>query len=258
MFITLEGIEGSGKTTQAARLVERLHAEGRRARRTREPGGTPLADAARALLLFPDATERALEGAGLMAARDAADESAPAETVLPLTELFLLCAARVQHVAFIRAWLDAGEVVVSDRFADATLAYQGYGRGLDLTVIESVSRLATGGLRPDVTLLLDLPADEGQRRKHPAMVRSLGQLNLFDPAAPAEPGPRNKAGQGARGGEWNRLDQEALPFHERVREGYLALARAEPERWVVLDATLPPDALAAAIWSAVAPRLSAP
>jgi dTMP kinase len=256
MFITLEGIEGSGKTTQAARLVERLHAEGFPARRTREPGGTPLADAMRALLLRPEPVLRALADAELVPARDASEEAASPESVLPETELFLLSAARAQHVARIHAWLEAGEHVVCDRFADATLAYQGYGRGLDLDMIRGVERVATGGLAPELTLLLDLPAEEGQRRKHPALVRSLNQLSLFAPGTRVEKGPRRREREQAKGGEWNRLDQEALPFHKCVREGYLALAAEEPKRWVVLDATQPPDALAEQVWQAVAARLT--
>lgn len=261
MFISFEGVEGSGKSTQVARLVARLHAAGLAARPTREPGGTPLADAMRALLLHPDAVQRALTGAGLVPEPAAEAEGATEpEPVYPVTELFLLSAARVQHVARIRAWLTAGEVVVCDRFADATLAYQGYGRGLDLATIRDVERLATGGLRPDLTILLDLPAAEGQRRKQPALERSLGQLNLFDTGAAPEPerDRRRKRRTDTRGGEWNRLDQEALPFHERVRDGYLALAAAEPDRWVVLDASLAADALEEVVWTAVAPRLTIP
>jgi dTMP kinase len=268
MFITFEGVEGSGKSTQVARLAAHLRAAGRAARATREPGGTPLADAMRVLLLHPDAAQRALAAADLIPgpaapleaaapALDAAPVPVPAtelatvepepEPVYPVTELFLLSAARVQHVARIRAWLAAGEVVVCDRFADATLAYQGYGRGLDLATVRDVERLATGGLAPDLTLLLDLPPSEGQRRKQPARARSLGQLQLFDTSAASAPGS-----------EWNRLDEEALPFHQRVRDGYLALAAAEPDRWAVLDAALPPDALEAAVWAVVAPRLTTP
>jgi dTMP kinase len=148
--------------------------------------------------------------------------------VLPLTELLLLGAARAQHTARIRAWLAMGEIVISDRYADATRAYQGYGRALPMAHIAAIEALATGGLRPDVTLLFDLPVAEGQRRKQLAH---------------------------AAGGEWNRLDAEALEFHERVRAGYLALAAAEPARWVVLDAAAPPDALAQAVWAALVPRL---
>jgi len=220
VFITFEGIEGSGKSTQARLLAERLRAAGRAVRLTREPGGTPLAGAVRALLLHPDSSVRALAGAGLAPGDD------PAEPMLPVTELLLLSAARAQHVARIRGWLAAGEVVVCDRYADATRAYQGAGRGLDEATLATLERIATGGLRPDLTLLLDLPVAEGLRRR-----------------------------QQARDGEWNRLDAEEGAFHERVRAGYLALAAAEPGRWVALDAMLPPEALAERVWATVASRL---
>lgn len=223
MFITLEGGEGAGKTTQAALLAEHLRATGRPVRLTREPGGTPLGKAIRALLLHPKESVRALASAGL-AARD---ESA--ESILPITEVLLLSADRAQHVAEMRRWLNAGEVVVCDRYADATRAYQGAARGVDTNTIATLERIATGGLTPDLTLLFDLPVEEGQRRKQQAR---------------------------AEGGEWNRLDGEELAFHERVRQGYLALAAAEPARWVVLDAMLPPDELADQVWATVVARLS--
>lgn len=225
MFITLEGGEGAGKTTQAASLAARLRTAGYPVRLTREPGGTPLGAAIRALLLHPDESRRALGGAGLLASA-VADETA--EPMLPLTELLLLGADRAQHVALMREWLANGEVVICDRYADATRAYQGAGRGLDAGTIATLERIATGGLTPDLTLLFDLPVEEGQRRRQRAR---------------------------ETGGEWNRLDREAVAFHERVREGYLALAAAEPSRWVVLDATLPADALGERVWSAVAARL---
>ena len=224
-FITLEGGEGAGKTTQAALLAGRLRAAGYQARLTREPGGTPLGRAVRALLLHPDESLHALGGAGLIA-NSARDESP--EPMLPLTELLLLSADRAQHVAQMRDWLADGEVVVCDRYADATRAYQGAARGLDADTIAALERIATGGLTPDLTLLFDLPVEKGQRRRQQAR---------------------------EAGGEWNRLDSEAVAFHERVREGYLALAAADPSRWVVLDATLPPDALAERVWAAVQARL---
>lgn len=224
MFITLEGGEGAGKTTQASRLVERLRAEGYPARQTREPGGTPLGSAIRALLLHPEESLRALTEAGLAA------PDGPVEEIEPVTEVLLLSADRAQHVARLREWLASGEVVVCDRYADATRAYQGAARGLDTASIAQAEALATGGLRPNLTLLLDRPAEEGQRRRH---------------------------GARAAGGEWNRLDREELAFHERVRRGYLELAGTEPERWVVLDATLPVDVLAERVWAAVSARLRA-
>ena len=223
MFITLEGGEGAGKTTQAQRLVDRLQVEGYSARGTREPGGTPLADAIRSVLLHPDESLAALAAAGLAAG----DEHA--EPMLPVTEVLLLSAARAQHVARIREWLAAGEIVVCDRYADATRAYQGAARGVDERSIDMAEQLATGGLRPDLTLLFDLPVAEGQRRR-----------------------------QSARdtGGDWDRIDRETLAFHERVRQAYLRLAAAEPGRWVVLDATLSPDELAERVWEVVRARLS--
>lgn len=222
MFITLEGIEGAGKSTQARRLVERLRAAGHPAELTREPGGTPLASAFRVLLLHPQQSLVALAADHLIAADQRAEE------VLPLTEVLLLSAARAQHVPIIREWLKAGNVVVCDRYADATRAYQGTARGFDMQAIETLERLATGGLCPDLTLLLDLPPGEGVARKHRA-------LDV--------------------GGEWNRIDAEELAFHERVRAGYLALAAAEPGRFVVLDATLPADTLAERIWQVTQARL---
>ena len=222
MFITLEGGEGSGKSTQAKLLVERLRSAGYPVRLTREPGGTPLAGAIRALLLQPDHSLTALRAAHL----ESGDE--PCEPVLPVTELLLLSAARAQHVQRIRGWLEAGESVVCDRFTDATYAYQGAGRGMDERTIQLAESLATGGLSPDVTILLDLPVDEGQRRREHAH--------------------RN-------GGELNRLDREASAFHERVRSAYLERANAEPRRWLIVDALPDEQMIARHIWSALSVRL---
>lgn len=222
MFLTLEGIEGAGKSTQATRLANRLQSLGCTVRLTREPGGTPLAAAIRAVLLHPEASLRAL------ALADLADAEEPVEPLLPVTEVLLLSAARAQHVARMRVWLAQGDVVVSDRYSDATRAYQGAARGVDAGLIATLEVIATQGLRPDLTLLLDLPAAEGLRRK--------------------------EAGR-AGGGEWNRIDSEALDFHERVGAGYRALAAAEPSRFVVVDATVAADVLADAIWSVVIARL---
>jgi dTMP kinase len=227
MFITFEGGEGGGKSTQAGRLVQRLREEGYAARQTREPGGTPLADAIRALLLHPKETVAALAAASLCP-----PEQVP-ERMLPVTEVLLLSAARAQHVERIRGWLRGGEIVVCDRFADATRAYQGGGRGLDMTIIATAEALATGGLRPDLTLLFDLPVAVGQERKH---------LAASAAGAPAQ--------------EWNRLDAESTAFHERVRQAYLDLAAHEPERWIVLDATQPTDVIAEQVWSIVSAALA--
>jgi len=222
MFLTLEGIEGAGKSTQAQRLAERLRESGRKVWLTREPGGTPLAGAIRALILNPEPSRIALSLAGWTPG----DE--PVEETLPLTEAMLLSAARAQHVPAIRAHLAASEIVICDRYADATRAYQGSARGFDMATILTLEDMATDGLRPDLTLLLDLPAEAGQARKVEAS---------------------------AEGGDWDRIDAESLAFHQRVRAGYLELAAAEPQRILVLDAAQPPDALADIIWETVKARL---
>jgi len=203
LFVTFEGGEGTGKSTQIARLAERLRARGIEPVITREPGGTPLAEGIRALLLDPG--------------------RAPG----PLVEAFLMEAARADLVAHvIRPALAAGRVVLCDRYDDSTLAYQGAGRGLDPAMLRGWNRAATGGLTPDLTLLIDL-----------------------DPAA----GLKRRAGAA---GEPNRLDREPRAFHARVRDAYLALARAEPARFLVLDGSLPPEAVEASVWEAVVPRLA--
>ena len=184
MFITFEGPDGSGKTTQIRLLAEWLREQGREVVLTREPGGTEIGDQIRAVLHDPYNTA--------MGAR---------------AEILLYSADRAQHVAqLIRPALAAGKVVVSDRYADSTLAYQGHGRGLDLEVLRTITTFATSGLTPDLTFYLDVTPEEGLQR------RRLG------------------------GDEWNRLDAEALEFHQRVRDGYLRLVEQELERWVVVDA----------------------
>jgi dTMP kinase len=234
MFITFEGGDGAGKTTQAVRLVDRLNATNHRAHFTREPGGTPLAWGIRALLLNPEESLEALWRFGLVSTHE------PVEETLPLTELLLLTAARTQHVERIRAWLDSGLIVVCDRFADATRAYQGAARGLSQEVVGFLEEQATGGLKPDLTFLFDLPVEQGQKRKQRSLRRSFVQMNLFETRP------------------WNRLDRESIGFHERVRQGYLEVAKAEPERWVILDATQPIDKLASEVWEVVSSRLPLP
>ncbi len=247
-FITFEGGDGSGKSTQARLLAARLETAGHRDRLTREPGGTPLAVAMRALLLHPEDSLEALARAGLAPKEEAA------EPILPLTEALLLSAARAQHVARICEWLAAGTVVISDRYADATLAYQGYGRGYDLGALRALQQMATDGLTPDLTLLMDVPVEVGlDRRRKRARPR---QMTLL-PDAQVEQGQRQTLLGHEDGEELNRLDKEALAFHQRVRDGYLALAEAEPQRWIVLDATATPETLARKIWQAVSQRLEA-
>ncbi len=170
---------------------------------TREPGGTAIGDRIREVLHDPANTAMA-----------------------PNAETLLYSAARAQLVEqVIRPYLAAGGVVVCDRFADSTLAYQGYGRGLDLDMLRAILRFATGGLKPDLTLYLDIDAEEGLRRRRTS------------------------------GGEWNRMDQLALDVHRRVREGYRALMAAEPERWVCLDGAQAVEALRAQVWGIVEARL---
>ena len=202
MFITFEGPEGSGKSSQAQLLFHHLEQAGRRVLLTREPGGTALGDRLRGLL---------------MAAADVA--------IVPQAEVLLFAAARAQLVAeVIRPGLATGGIVICDRYSDSTLAYQAFGRGLELDAVRRVVDFATAGLVPDLTVLLDLPPEEGLRRKG------------------AEPS--------------DRFEREDLAFHRRVREGYLALARRSPARWLVLDARGSRDELAAAIRARVEAQLA--
>ncbi|MGQ9516213.1 MAG: dTMP kinase [Anaerolineae bacterium] len=186
LFVTFEGPEGCGKTTQVRLLAERLRARGYDVLTTREPGGTRIGDQIRAILLDPAHTE-----------------------MVPAAEILLFSAARAQIVhEVILPHLQRGGIVLCDRFADSTLAYQGYGHGLDLDVLRVITAFATAGLTPDVTFYLDIPVEEGLRRKA-------------------------RAGRA----EWNRMEQRELAYHQRVQDGYRRLIAAEPARWVVIDAS---------------------
>lgn len=188
-FLALEGIEGSGKSTQTERLAQLLRAAGRNYLVTKEPGGTPLGDRIRAILLDPQ--------------EDGMDA---------LSELFLYAASRRQHVVdVIRPALEKGATVLCDRFTDATLAYQGFGRTLDLDRLRALNDWTTDGVEPDLTVIFDLPEGEGLGR---ARQRNRDEDLLRE----------------------SRLEGEDLAFHRRVREGYLVLAEERPERYVVLDA----------------------
>ena len=203
LFVTFEGPEGCGKTTQIARLAAWLSERGYDVITTREPGGTRIGDQIREIL-----------------------HSLDNRSMRPEAELLLYNASRVQLVGeVIGPHLERGGLVLSDRYADSSLAYQGYGRGLDLNTLRSIIGFATGNLRPDLTLLLDLEVEEGLRRRR------------------------------GSGGEWNRLDQETIEFHRRVRQGYLSLAQAEPSRWVRLDASRSVDAVQEAVRAEVEKRL---
>ena len=200
-FVTLEGGEGAGKSTLVAALAERARALGVEVLICREPGGTPLGERLRDALFGLDASPSAV------------------------AELFTFAAARAELVrTVIRPALTDGALVLCDRFTDSTLAYQGYGRGLELATIRLVNAAATGGLEPDLTLLLDLEPAVGRAR-------------------------------GAAGGS-DYLEREALAFHERVRAGFLELAAAEPTRWIVLDASQPADAVAEGAWARVGALIS--
>jgi dTMP kinase len=194
-FITFEGTEGSGKTTQCRRLARMLRSQGHQVLETREPGGTPVAEGIRRLLLSHS------------------KGSSASELMTPVCETALILAARSQHVAHvIQPALAKGMIVLCDRFFDSTLAYQGYGRNLDMAFLYYSHQFATEGLTPHLTFLLDLPIRKGLTRRR----KSKHQ---------------------------NRLDQESLEFHQRVRRGFLALARQHPQRIQKLDASQSPDML---------------
>lgn len=198
LFVTLEGPDGCGKTVQSKRLAEHLRSQGLNVVMTREPGGTEIGDQIRHVIMSLENRE-----------------------MDPRTEFLLFTASRAQLVKeVIRPHLEAGGVIVSDRFYDSSFAYQGYGHGLPLDELRAITAFATGGLVPDLTLLIDLPAKAGLDRRK-------------------------------TGGNWNRLDAYDLEFHQRVRAAYRELARAEPERWRTVDGDRSPDSVQADLQSAV-------
>ncbi len=202
LFITLEGPDGGGKSTQARLLSEHLRSLGHDVLATREPGGTAIGDEIRHTLMD-------LGNTGMN----------------PRTEILLFSASRAQLThQVIRPHLESGGVVVSDRYYDSTIAYQGYGHRLDLQALRVITAFATGGLIPDLTLLLDLPAEVGLERRK-------------------------------RDGGWNRLDAYDLEFHQRVRQGYFSMASTEPSRWVIIDGARSVEAVQADVRRAVEARL---
>jgi dTMP kinase len=189
LFVTFEGPEGSGKTTQIQLLAKALLDQGYDVIATREPGGTRIGNAVRSLVLDPDYGEMS-----------------------PRAESLLYNASRAQHVhQIITPALNRGAILLCDRYGDSTLAYQGYGRGQDLAALRSLIDFATGGLKPHLTIYLDLDVREGLQRKSAA--------------------------------EWNRIEAQTVAFHERVQNGYHTLASEEPQRWLVVDATQSIDAI---------------
>ena len=197
LFIVFEGGEGCGKSTQTRALYRRLSKDGFGAILTREPGGTRLGERVR----------RHLKRTG-----DA--------RISPLAELFLIATARAQLVSeVIRPRLAEGQTVICDRFTPSTLAYQGYGRGLNTDAIRHVNDIATDGMSPDLIVLLDVPVEEGLDRK--------------------------------KGKEKDRFESESLAFHARVRRGYLDMAKADPGRWLVVDGRLPKKVIEGTIWERV-------
>jgi dTMP kinase len=203
LFITFEGIDGCGKSTQVRALYSRLSKSKIVTVRTHEPGGTSLGSKLGEWLRW---------GQG----------------ITPQTELLLFAACRAQlMVEVIRPSLDSGAVVICDRHAESTVAYQGYGRGLDLDIITTLNAIATNGLRPDLIVLLDVAPEVGLARK------GLSSNEAKEPS------------------EGDRFEREDLAFHRRVREGYLEIAAAEPQRWVIVNGELPKATVEAAIWSRV-------
>lgn len=202
MFITFEGPEGSGKTSQLPALATYLEGLGYKVVCTREPGGTAISDQIREVLT-----------------------SMKNQELHPRTEILLFLAARAQLVEqVIKPALEVGKIVLCDRYGDSTLAYQGYGHGLDLKILRQMLEFATDHLTPELTLLLDLEVEVGLARKK-------------------------------KGAEWNRLDAYALAFHKRVREGYHQLIAEEPKRWVTVDATQDIDTVQAALRKTILKKL---
>jgi len=205
VFITLEGPEGSGKTSQVAPLAEFLTRLGHDVVTLREPGGSDIGEQIRSVIMAMNNT-----------------------AMHPRTEILLFLASRAQFVEeIVQPALRAGKWVLCDRYADSTLAYQGYGHQVDLDILRRLLKFATGGLTPDLTLLLDVETQAGLARKRKA------------------------------GGEWNRLDAYPSDFHQRVRQGYLELAQQEPQRWVVIDAGQPVEMVQSAMRQAVLARVQA-
>ena len=208
LFITFEGPDGSGKSTQIRLLADRLDAAGYNILESVEPGGTPIGKKIRQILLDPENQE-----------------------LCPTSELLLMFAARAQNVEqWIIPALEEGRIVLSDRLTDSTIAYQGVGRGLGIDTVLAVDRIACHGVVPDLTLVIDIDTESGLARAH----------------------SRNRHRAGIKE---SRIDEQALDFHEKVRQAYHALAQSEPQRVRLIDGNAPPETIAERIWEVVAPIL---
>ncbi len=226
LFISFEGGDGAGKTTQAAKLADRIETAGFPCLKVREPGSTPLGSDLRKLIKRSHRAEQSMSHAA---------------------ELFLFAAARSELVtkAIAPKSPDPDLVVIADRYADSSVAYQGHGRRIDVETVKTVNSLATHGVMPDLTFLLDCPPEIGISR-----VRGLQLEMSLDSVNSAVAGQRNQEGV--------RFEEEPIEFHERIRLGFLALADEEPDRWRVIDASQSIDAIGEKIWDAVRERLPVP
>lgn len=213
-FITFEGVEGCGKTTQIRLLADALKQSGKRVVLTREPGGCPISDKIRSILLDAQNSE-----------------------MTPAAELLLYAAARAQHIdEVIRPTLKNGAIVLCDRFTDATIAYQGFGRALDMDLIKKLNETATGGCRPDITVLIDCPVETG-------LERAIARI---------------EAGSASDSNHLReeRFERESIEFHKRVRNGYLHLAEESPDRFILIDGTESVGIIAENVLRAVSSRLA--
>jgi dTMP kinase len=212
-FITFEGVEGCGKTTQIRLLADALSRSGKKILLTREPGGCPISDKIRAILLDAQNSE-----------------------MTPKAELLLYAAARAQHIdEVIRPALKSGSIVLCDRFTDATIAYQGFGRALDIGLIRQLNETATSGCRPDITVLIDCPVETGLKR---AIAR-------------IEAGSASDSNHLRE----ERFERESIEFHQRVRSGYLNLAKESPDRFILIDGAESVDRIAENVFRAVSSRI---
>lgn len=225
-FISFEGGEGSGKSTQAQRLAERLRGLGLEAVVTREPGGSPFAERLRAIILDP-----------------------AVEPHSPLSEALLFYAARADHLErVIRPALKAGQWIVCDRFSDSTRVYQGLAGDLDLKIIEALELLVVTPTKPDLTLIVDIPAEVG-------LARAALRQTSANPAAQSQKSAGGSGGRVLRSLLADRYESRGVEYHRRLRDGFLKIAATEPQRCAVVDGQKGPDDVAAAIWTAVESRL---